>query len=100
MEVTTYCEKLAEELNIWKGKVDYIATELDKVAWSDKERILPETIDLLMFIEELRDRIDNVESNCPEVWEPGRIGVIELQVHKTGNWGEEWEKNFLSKTIS
>jgi len=97
MEVTTYCEKLISELDSWKGKADYIARELDNMAILDKEKALPVIMELHMFVEELCDRIDRVKSNCQEAWEPAQIGVVELRVHETGNWGKDWENEFLGK---
>lgn len=91
MEDTTCCEKLITELDIWKGKADHIARELDKMPRQDNGKMVPETMDLHMFVEELCDRIDRLRINCPEAWEPAEIGVIELRTHKTGNWGKDWE---------
>jgi hypothetical protein len=91
MENTTCCEKLVTELDLWKGKADYIARELDNIACQDNGKMFRKTMDLHMLVEELEDRIDTLKSNCPEGWEPDEIGVIMLRIHTTGNWGKDWE---------
>ena len=91
MENTTCCEKLVAELDAWKERADHIARGLDNVARQDNGKMLTETIDLLMFIEELDDRIGTLKRNCPEGWDPGEIGVVMPGTHTTGNWGKDWE---------
>ncbi len=98
MQVTTYCEKLIEELDAWKEKADHIARELDNLAPLEKGKMLPEIMELHMFVEELCERMYAVKNNCLEAWEPAEIGVMMVRVHKTGNWGKDWEDALLGKT--
>ena len=91
MEVTTYCEKLVAELDVWKEKADRIAKELDNTTLPEKEKILPEILELHMLVEELCERIDQVKTRCLDAWEPDEIGVIEVRTHKIGDRGKEWE---------
>jgi hypothetical protein len=88
---TACCEKLITELNSWKEKADNIARGLDKMPHQDNMKMLPETTDLRIFVEELCERIDSLKVNCPEAWDPAEIGVIKLKAHRTGNWGKDWE---------
>ena len=91
MENATCCEKLVAELDAWKDRADHVAKELDNLARQDNEKMLPKTMDLHIFVEELGDRIDTLKSSCPEGWEPAEIGVMMLRTHKIGDRGKEWE---------
>jgi hypothetical protein len=97
MELTTNCcEKLIAELGAWKEKVDHIARELDNMASCDKAKLLPQVIELHMFIEDICERMDRVKRNCQEASERSE-GVIEVIAHQTGNWGRDWEDALLGK---
>jgi hypothetical protein len=91
MKNVTCCEKLVAELDAWKERADQIARELDNMERQDNGKMLPEKMDLHIFVEELSDRIGALKSNCPEGWDPAEIGVMMLRTHKTGNWGKDWE---------
>jgi len=91
MENTTCCEKLVAELDAWKERADHIARGLDNTARQDNRKILTETMDMHIFIEELGERIGTLKNNCSEGWEPAEVGVKMLKIHKTGNWGKDWE---------
>ncbi len=86
MEAITYCEKLNAGLDTWKERADHVTRELDNMASCDKEKVLPEVIELHMFVEELRDRMNRVKKNCLEAWEPAEIGAMELRAHEIANW--------------
>lgn len=98
METTICCEKMMAELDAWKEKANHIARELDNMQSGDKQNVLPEIIELHMFIEEIYERIDVLKRNCPEAWESPEIGVLEVRDHTLGNWGKDWEDAFLGKT--
>jgi hypothetical protein len=93
---TNCCQKLVEELIAWKEKVDQSAGGLDNMASCDKAKLLPQVIELHMFIEDIGERIDRVKRNCQEALERSE-GVIEVRAHKTGNWGRDWEDALLGK---
>jgi hypothetical protein len=73
MDVKSYCDSLSIELTGWKAKVYDIVRKLDKMSSGDKEKVIPEVNELHMIIEELDDRIDLLEKECPTEWEPERI---------------------------
>jgi hypothetical protein len=87
MENTTCCEKLVAELDAWMKRADYVARELDNTASSDKEKLLPKTMNLHMLVDELEDRIGTLKLNCPEGWEPAEIGVMEVTAHDPSIYG-------------
>ena len=89
MEVTNYCKKMITELDTWREKAEHIIRELDGVPSCDKEKVLPEIIELHMFIEELCERIERVRRNCQESLESTEIGVTELNVHDPEIYGDE-----------
>ena len=81
MEVTSCCEKLIAELDVWKEKADRITRELDNLPSGDKEKVLPEITDWHMFIEDLCERIDRVRRDCSEALESKDIGVLKIGSH-------------------
>jgi len=69
----SYCDNLADELGVWKAKVNDVVGRLDKVSSGDKEKIIDQVRDLHMFLGELDNRIDGLKVECPTDWEPGQI---------------------------
>lgn len=73
MDVQSYCDSLNIELTGWKAKVDDVVRKLDKVSSGDKEKVVPMVNELHMITEELGDRIERLQKECPTHWEPEKI---------------------------
>ncbi|MDR3567418.1 MAG: hypothetical protein P4L43_05250 [Syntrophobacteraceae bacterium] len=73
MDVQSYCDTLNIELTGWKAKIYDVVRQLDKVSSGDKQKVVPMVNELHMFIEEITDRIDRLEKECPTQWEPDKI---------------------------
>ncbi len=73
MDVQAYCDSLNIELTGWKAKLDGVVGKLDKVSSGDKEKVLPIVNELHMIAEELTDRIERLQRECPTQWEPENI---------------------------
>lgn len=69
----SYCDNLVTELGGWKAKVNDIVTKMDRVSSGDKEKVIDQVRDLHMFVEELENRIEGLNAECPKDWEPADI---------------------------
>ena len=87
MDLRSYCDNVQTELTGWKAKVYDIVRKFDKLHSVDKEKVVPMVQDLHMIVEELSDRIDRLEKECPTEWEPEKI---EIQ-GKIGELKTTWE---------
>jgi hypothetical protein len=77
MELKDYCSNMAVELTAWKAKMYDIARKLDKMPTGDKEKVVPEVYELHALIEELSDRIQRLQRECPTQWSPDEIEMNE-----------------------
>lgn len=91
MDVKSYCDSLVIELTGWKAKVYDVVRKLDKMSSGDKEKVVPQVVELHMFIEELDDRINRLKKECPIEWKPEKI---ELEGKFSGlktKWENVWQ---------
>lgn len=77
MEVKEYCESLAGELIGWKARMYDVVRQLDKMSTGEKEKIVPEVYEIHAIIEELNDRIERLQRECPTQWTPDEIEMNE-----------------------
>jgi len=87
MEVQDYCRSLHIELTGWKAKVYDLMRRLDRADTGDKGKIVSQVNDLHIIVEELSDRISQLERECPTEWRPVRE---EIQ-NKLHTLSYEWE---------
>ncbi len=91
MELQDYCRNVQIELAGWKAKVYEVMRKLDKMSSGDKENILGQVNDLHIIVEELDDRISQLEKECPTEWHPARE-EIQNKLQALGyKWEEAWE---------
>ena len=88
MEVQDYCRNLHIELTGWKAKVYDIMRKFDRLDTGNKGKVVSEVNDLHIIVEELSDRISQLERECPTEWQPARD---EIQ-NKLQALGYKWEK--------
>ncbi len=88
MEVTDYCKNLTMELTSWKAKMYDLGRKLDKVSTGDKEKVVPEVNELHMIIEELEQRIETLQKECPTKWDPSAIEdkIDDLRIKLDETW--------------
>ena len=91
MELETYCENLAAELNAWKSKVNAVVRKLDETPSGEKENVVPEINELHMIIEELDDRVNKLRTECPTEWQLQRSQVEGRMAHLKHTWEGVWE---------
>ena len=70
MDIKDYCSKLQTELTVWKAKVYDVVRKFDKASSGDKEKVVPYINDIHIIIEELSERIEWLDKECPIEYEP------------------------------
>lgn len=75
MDLKTYCSTVSIELTGWKAKLYDVVRKLDKVPTGDKEKVVPLVNHLHIVMEELGDRIDRLEHECPTEWQPEQTAI-------------------------
>jgi predicted nuclease with TOPRIM domain len=73
MELKDYCKNLAAELTGWKAKMYDVARKLDKMSTGEKEKVFTEVGEIHMIIEELSDRVERLQRECPTQWGPEEL---------------------------
>jgi len=77
MEVKDYCNNLSKELTGWKARMYDVTRKLDKMSTGEKEKIVPEVYEIHGLIEELNDRIERLQRECPTQWAPDELEMNE-----------------------
>jgi chromosome segregation ATPase len=75
MEVKDYCSNVATELTGWKAKMYDVARQLDKKSTGEKEKFAPQINEIHMIIEELTERIEKLQKECPTEWKPDETEI-------------------------
>jgi predicted nuclease with TOPRIM domain len=88
MEVTDYCKNLTMELTAWKAKMYDLGRKLDRMSTGQKEKVFPEVNELHMIIEELGQRIEKLQKECPTKWDPSEINdkIDDLRIKLDETW--------------
>ncbi|MDH4233359.1 MAG: hypothetical protein OEW04_15185 [Nitrospirota bacterium] len=73
MELKDYCRNLSAELMGWKAKMYDVARKMDKLSTGEKEKIVNEVNEIHMIIEELNDRVQRLQFECPTDWSPDEM---------------------------
>ncbi len=92
MDVQDYCSGLQAELTGWKAKVYDVVRKFDKKSTGDKDKVSHEIRDLHMVIEELTDRIERLQRECPTQWEPDKIELESKITELKTKWEDVWEQ--------
>jgi predicted nuclease with TOPRIM domain len=69
MDVKDYCEVSKSELMEWKAKVKNILSKLDGIPIGDKETLYPVANELQTIINEITDKIEVLNKECPADWD-------------------------------
>jgi predicted nuclease with TOPRIM domain len=88
MEVMDYCKNLTMELTAWKAKMYDLGRKLDRMSTGQKEKVFPEVNELHMIIEELGQRIEKLQKECPTKWDPSEINdkIDDLRIKLDETW--------------
>lgn len=92
MDVKDYCKAMEVELTGWKAKIYDLSRKIDKLPTGDKEKVASHVEDLHIIMEELTDRVNQLEKECPSEWSPQKTKmdseVAKLKTKYEDAWGE------------
>jgi len=91
MDIRDYCNAMSTELTTWKARVYDVVRKLDKLSSGEKEKSASEVRDLHIIVEELVDRIDKLEKECPTEWSPIKSDIESKFVHLRRQWESVWD---------
>lgn len=92
MDLRSYCDNVQIELTGWKARVYDVVRRLDNLHTEDKEKVFPMIQDLHMIVEELSDRIDKLEKECPTEWSPHRTEIEGTMSQLRDRWKSAWKE--------
>lgn len=92
MDVKDYCKAIEAELTGWKAKIYDLSRKIDKLPTADKEKVASHVEDLHIIMEELTDRVSQLEKECPSEWGPQKTDmdseIAKLRTKYEDAWGE------------
>jgi hypothetical protein len=88
MDVKIFCVDLRSEMTEWKAKTYDLIRELDRRSPSDKAKASGSIDDLGRMIDEIEERIDRLEDQCPADWDSERVELGEMVAELKEKWGE------------
>ncbi len=91
MDIQSYCDNVGTELIGWKSKLYDVVQKFDKLPTGDKEKLVPEVNDLHMILEELTERIQKLEKECPTEWDPHREKIEGVMSKLRDRWESAWD---------
>jgi predicted nuclease with TOPRIM domain len=90
MDVKSYCDNMEIELIGWKAKVYDVVRKLDKLSTGERGATVPMIRDLHNIIDELSERIDLLEKECPTEWNPQKKEIEGRMSNLRDRWQEAW----------
>ena len=90
MDVKSYCDTAQIELSGWKAKIYDVIRKTDKLSTGEKEKVVPMIQDLHMIVEELDERIDRLNKECPTEWNPQKKDIEGQMSNLRDNWESVW----------
>ena len=91
MELQDYCRNVQIELTGWQAKVKEVVRRLDQVDNGNKSGVFSQVNDLHIILEELDQRVSQLEKECPTEWHPARE-EIQNKLQSLGyKWQEAWK---------
>jgi hypothetical protein len=91
MELQDYCQNVQIELTGWKAKVYEVMRRLDRVDTGDKGKVVSQVNDLHIIVEELDNRITQLERECPTEWQPARKEIQNKLQTLDYKWEQTWQ---------
>ncbi len=88
MDVKSYCDSVGIELTGWKAKLYDVIRRSDSLPISDKENIAPMLQELNAMIDELNERLEYLEKECPADWSSDETAIEDRITKMRGKWKE------------
>ena len=86
MDVLDFCKGLENEMTAWKAKLYDVMRKVDKLGSAEKEKVLPNIEDLHMFLEEMKDRVETLKTECPSDWSPMKKEIEDSSINMRGKY--------------
>ncbi len=77
IEVKSYCDSLRKDLSLWKAKIYDIVRALNKMPSDKKAKFTQSVNDLDNVVDDIDERINKLERECPVEWGPEKIELEE-----------------------
>jgi predicted nuclease with TOPRIM domain len=92
MEVKDYCSQMHSELTGWKAKVYDAIRKLDRMPAANKEKVAPHIDELHTIIDDITQRIEILNTECPVDWEPERVKIESKVSQLKAKWYQVWDE--------
>jgi predicted nuclease with TOPRIM domain len=91
MDVQSYCDNARIELTSWKAKLYDIVRKMEKLSTGEREPFVHQLRDLHMIVDQLSDRINQLQTECPTEWNPQKEEIEGKMSQLRDNWKQMWE---------
>ena len=90
MEVKSYCDSIGIELASWKAKLYDVIRKSESLDEDGKEKISPMLQELNLMVDELNQRMEYLEKECPTDWSSDEAAIEDNISKMRGKWKEVW----------
>ena len=77
MDVGNYCERLREDMTVWKAKIYDIIRRVEKASAEDRQKFASTLDELNNIMDNIEGGVRKLENQCPLDWEPERAALEE-----------------------
>ena len=90
MDLQSYCDNVQIELMAWKARVYDVVRKMDKLSTGERGKTVPMIRDLYNLVDELGDRVGQLEKECPTAWDPHKKEIEGVMSKLRDNWKAAW----------
>ncbi len=90
MDVKSFCDTMEVELIGWKAKVYDVIRRTNQLPDSEQGKVMPMIKDLYAVVDDLNDRIDQLESECPAEWDSQKSEIENRMSRMQDRWKTVW----------
>ena len=90
MDVKSYCDSIVIELASWKAKLYDVMRKSETMDNEGKEKIAPMMQELNSMVDELNQRMQYLEKECPADWSSDENAIEDNLSKMRGKWKEVW----------
>ena len=88
MELKSYCDSVGIELTGWKARLYDIIRKSESLSSNDKQKIAPMLDELHAIVDDLNDRMEYLDRECPTDWASDEDRIEE----KINEMRDKWKK--------
>lgn len=90
MDVNEYCGSMMKELNDWKSKINNALQKTNTLSANEKKIAAPLIGNMQSILNELVNRVDQLESRCPVDWSADKKEIESRLFDMKEKWDEIW----------